>query len=348
MSPHLPDPLRALIAAAVRAPSIRNTQPWRVVCPGPGRVLLYTDGARHLPGCDPSGRQVFLAHGAFLELFDMAAREGGFRTDLDLFPDGWPGSSLLTESPVARIDIVPDPQAERDPLHDLIPLRHTNGRPFRRRDVPLPLAGDLTACCDYERVALGFTCDPGLKQDIGRLIIAATELELSSPTRLHEALSFFRFTDREAAQSGDGFGLAQEGYGRLSRFFIGSLLFTRRRAEGPASPFPRFAAGRARRQAETAGGFGWLSTKADHRIEQVRAGRALARVHLKATGLGLAFQSMPQVIADYPEAGTIRNELYECLGIPDTLTVQALFRLGYAAPVPPPARRGLEAFLAGP
>jgi len=57
---------------------------------GSGRIVLSIDHSRAARALDPLGRQVFISCGAFIENLDIAAREFGYRADIDLFPAGWP------------------------------------------------------------------------------------------------------------------------------------------------------------------------------------------------------------------------------------------------------------------
>lgn len=327
------------LSAAVLAPSPHNTQPWKAALQKEDRILLAIDRSRLIPGCDPIGRQAFLSVGTFLENLDLAAKSEGFRADIDLFPGGWPDARAVPETAVARVDLVRDGSVMPDPLFPKIPLRHTNRRTFGRKKVPLHLAGEITESYDFSLVPLCFSNEGDFIRTVAEIAANAMEIELADSRRLEETIRFFRFTDAEAKGSADGFGLAQAGYGRIARFFIGKFLLTRGKAAGNPSLFSRMAEKTVRAQAGSAGGIGWLSTKDDHRVDQVRAGRAFQRVHLKATSLGLALQPITQPLADYPGMADLRTTLYDHLGVPETHTVQMLFRLGYASPVPPTPRR---------
>ncbi|OPX66958.1 MAG: hypothetical protein A4E36_01783 [Methanoregulaceae archaeon PtaB.Bin009] len=324
---------------AILAPSPHNTQPWRVAFQGDERIILSIDHSRLIPGCDPLGRQAFISVGAFLENLDLAAKNSGLRADIDLFPAGWPDSRLVQDTPVARVDLVEDPHIEPDPLFLQIPLRHTSRRRFEKRKVPLDAAGEITAAYDFSLVPLGFSHDDDLIHAIADVAADAMEIELADPERFRETLQYFRFTDAEAHTAQDGFGHAQSGYGPVMRFFIGRFILPRSKAASSPESFSRMAKRSTREQAASAGGIGWLSTKGDHRVDQVRTGRAFQRVHLKACALGLALHPMSQLLADYPGMAGLRSVLRDLLGVPDTQAVQMLFRMGYARPVLPTPRR---------
>ena len=345
MIPFDPSDIRfRVLNSAILAPSPHNTQPWRVAFRGEERIVLSIDHTRLIPGCDPIGRQAFISAGAFLENLDLAAKSGGFRADIDLFPWGWPDARTVAEDPVAHVDLIEDRRVDCDPLFLKIPLRHTNRRRFEGKKVPLEAAGELTAAYDFSLVPLGFSHDDDLIRSVADLAAKAMEIELADRERVRETLRYFRFTDREVRSSSDGFGHAQSGYGRLARFFIGRFILSRERASSSPESFLRMAKKSTREQVAGAGGIGWLSTKGDHRVDQVRAGRAYQRVHLKASALGLALQPVSQPISDYPDMADLRSGIHELLGVPATHTIQMLFRLGYADPVPATPRRALGEF----
>ncbi len=330
---------------AILAPSPHNTQPWKVSYTGDARMQVSIDRERLIPACDPYGRQAFISTGAFLENIDLAARSFGYHAEIELFPEGWPDMKYVTDAPAARIDLARDDRVTCDPLFEQIPLRHTSRRPYKKQEIPLPLIGDITASYDFSLVPLGFSRERVFIRTVVDLAVEAMSVELADSARCRETMQYFRFSDAEADRVHDGFGLAQSGYGRVARFLIGTFLLSREKALATPSTFCRMSVKSVRSQAESAAGIGWLSTKGDHRVDQVRAGRAFQRVHLKATSLGLSLHPLTQLLADYQEMKDLRADLCEYLALPDTHTVQMLFRLGFAPPVPATTRRSLSSFL---
>ena len=84
------------MAAAVWAPSVHNTQPWRFVAAGE-QLSLYADAGRRLPVADPQGRQLMISCGAAMFTARLALRSLGYIPEPAVFPD--PSQPLL----VARI-----------------------------------------------------------------------------------------------------------------------------------------------------------------------------------------------------------------------------------------------------
>jgi hypothetical protein len=84
----------------------------------------------------------------------------------------------------------------------------------------------------------------------------------------------------------------------------------------------------------------------NRRSTQVGAGRAYARVQLAATALGLAMQPLQQALQEYAEQAGPYAQFRRLAGAADPAqTVQMWARVGYAPPVPPAPRRGVDAHL---
>src|SRR5690242_15156245 len=72
------DQLAEATIAALRAPSILNTQPWRWRLVG-DTAELWLDRGRQLPGVDPDGRLLMLSCGIALDHALSALRAAGYR-----------------------------------------------------------------------------------------------------------------------------------------------------------------------------------------------------------------------------------------------------------------------------
>ena len=65
-----------IVAAATRAPSIHNTQPWRFVA-APDRLEVHLDPERALPVLDPTARQPVISCGSAIEFAVVALGAAG-------------------------------------------------------------------------------------------------------------------------------------------------------------------------------------------------------------------------------------------------------------------------------
>lgn len=336
---------RIVLSYAVRAPSPHNTQPWIVEFDGTHRIHLFIDQEHLLPASDPESRQACISHGAFIENLDLASRNFGYRTDIDLFPGGWPGSTLDFEKPLATMELEKDDAVERDALFAQILERETNRRVYRDRSVSWEQITELSMANESNFVATGFITERSTCEIFAGYIVRAMEIDVSGEDRVTETLRYFRFSGEEGEECRDGYGIAQCGITGISRKLADKSLISRERAESPCSLFGREAVKLTRRQAVSAATFGWISTKGNTHTDQVKAGRTYERVCLKAAEMGLAVQPFSQVLCEYPDMEETRGELRDYMGISPTHTLQMIFRAGYADRATHTKRRPVADFI---
>ena len=69
---------RYVVAKAVWAPSVHNTQPWRFTTDGGPRISLHADADRRLAVADSDGREMMISCGAALFNVRLALRSLGY------------------------------------------------------------------------------------------------------------------------------------------------------------------------------------------------------------------------------------------------------------------------------
>ena len=133
------------VEAAIAAPSVLNSQPWRFRIRG-GGIDVFADWNRQLQGIDPSGRELLISIGAAVFNVRVAMRQQAWEPLLSWWPE--PAEPDL----VARI--VPgqpaSPGGGLSSFAEAIPRRHTNRRPFARVLVPGSVLDDLTGAAELE------------------------------------------------------------------------------------------------------------------------------------------------------------------------------------------------------
>ena len=166
-TPPRPD-LDGLVAHAVRAPSVLNTQPWRFVVDGAdggGAVRLYADRARQLPALDPGGRELTVSCGAALLYLRLAARHEGWEAEVEAFPDAADPDLL------AAVAFRPGHRPGGDDrLFRALATRRTNRRPFADEPVPFGVAAEVAGAASAEGASLRVLDGQDEKDALARLV----------------------------------------------------------------------------------------------------------------------------------------------------------------------------------
>jgi hypothetical protein len=262
-----------LLSAAVAAPSMHNTQPWRFEVNG-AVIDVFLDGSRSLPAEDPTGRAMRIAAGAATFNLRCAAASLGYSSWFGLVPD--PAEPDL----VARIVVEPtdSPDRELKELFGQIPRRHTSREPVRPVQVPTDALIALTEAAMTESADLTWLPTDEVHEVLGLLI----------DTDLREIGDWHRRAERAHWVGGER---ATDG--------VPSSVLGPRSASYPAPvrdlgtrPTDQTRA-RATFEAEPA--LAVLSTTGDSKADQLAAGLALQRTLLIATreGLKAAFLNQP-------------------------------------------------------
>jgi len=157
---------RACLAAAILAPSVHNSQPWRFRVHR-SWIDVLADRSRQLSVIDPGGRELIISVGAAVLNLRVAILGHGRVPILRIFPD--PSSPDLVARVILGPVTVPDPTVRA--LLAAIPRRHTNRRPFSAASVPAPVVDELVAAAVAEGATLA-TADPSGRDAI--LGLAAT------------------------------------------------------------------------------------------------------------------------------------------------------------------------------
>ena len=125
-----------LLAAAARAPSGDNTQPWRFTL-GEDDIGLYADRSRWLRVADPDRRELHISLGCALENLLIAARAWGQHPTVRYLPWGTtprPGTSLA----IATVTWQPGERARDRLLHGMLVERRSNPRSYDGRAITIP------------------------------------------------------------------------------------------------------------------------------------------------------------------------------------------------------------------
>lgn len=301
------------VAAAVRAPSLHNSQPWAFRLRD-GAVEVYADRARFLPATDPTGWGARLACGAATFNLRLALAVSGLPTDVRWRPEREQPDLMARVVPLESRPATP-PQRR---LFHAIWQRHSNRAPFSDRPVPLDTRAALVSAARAEQAWLELLTGAASVGAVAELARAANGVLERDPGYRAELAAWTRLADT-----------AVDGVPAV--------------AGGP-SPQPqdllpqRILSGQDRaasRDFEAQPVVGVLGTAGDLPSDQLVGGHALQHVLLTVTDLGLAASMLSQPI----EIASTRERLRMALG--RFGTPQMVLRLGYGVPGFPTARRAL-------
>ena len=331
-----------ILSYAILAPNSHNLQSWRVDLRQQGIITLYCDTTRLLPETDPYSRQIVMAQGTFLELLDLAAREKGFRTTIELFPQGEFGPKAVDQRPVARVRLEADASVTKDPLFAQILRRHTNREAYEARPVLPDAVRAIQTSVASAGLQLGMLTQGDALQQHRAIAKEAWRIEMITPRTILESYKVLRVGPEEIAKHRDGLSVNAP----LARTLVSLGLFDRSKAPTSddiaiTSQIKDFNA-----KIDSTGAFFWLVTDGNDRTTQVNAGRAYARAQLAATALGLSMHPLSQALQEYPEQAKPYADIHRMLGADAARqTVQMWARLGYAPAVQPSPRRGMASHL---
>lgn len=330
-----------ILSYAILAPHSHNLQSWMIDLKHPDEIILYCDLNRLLPETDPYFRQIMMSHGTFLELLDIAAREKGLRTDIELFPEGAFEAAKIDQRPVARIRLAADNNVKRDPLFAEITKRRTNREAYETRSITPEVVNSITTSVANHSIQLGFIDNDKTDLLIKHRKIASEgwRIELSTPRTILESYKVLRIGPEEIARYRDGISLNK----LFPRLLVSLGLFDRTKAPAPNDSAITSQIKEFNSKLDSTPAFFWMITKGNDRKTQVNAGRAYVRAQLAATLHGLSMQPISQALQEYPEMADIYAAIHQLLDAsqPD-YTVQMWTRLGYASVIAPAPRRGLK------
>ena len=294
--------LTALVDYAVLAPSSHNTQPWTFAVSG-HELRVFVDDKRWLRIADPDKRELYVSAGCALENVLVAAAHRGYEARV----------SYITEdredglAAIARFEPADAGTDRRAPLFVVLRARHTNRRPYLQRPLAREVVARLYDAVYDEGVQLWLFTDAEMSGRIQQLLTVAERTQFSDRAYRHEL--------------GESIGSGAFGDGWL-KATLGRLL-VQNVDVGPA------AVRRDLSLLRSAPALAVLTSFANDRSAQVRAGQAFERVALTATKMGVAAQPMSALL----EMPLTRAALADL--VPAEVFPQHAFRLGYA----PPERR---------
>jgi nitroreductase len=295
-----------VVATAIRAPSMHNSQPWRFRLRG-ATIDVIADEGRRLPVADPTGWAVRLSCGAAIYNLRLALAAAGTPATVRLLPNPVDRTVLASLTPApAR-----PPTPEETRLHRAIPRRHTNRFPFTDEPVSPAVRAALVAAARAEGAWLDLLAAPAAVEIVAELArVADAMLGRDDAYRVETAT-----WARPHVGAPDGVPVAAGGPAPQAFELL------KRRGFGDAGD-------ERPREFEREPLVGVLGVAGSAPVDDIQAGQALQHVLLTATDLGLAASMVSQPV----EVESVREQLR--LALRRSGSPQMVLRLGYSAPVP--------------
>jgi hypothetical protein len=275
--------LETLISAAVAAPSIHNTQPWRFDPDPVARTIeVRLDRKRQLPLADPQRRAMYLSVGAALFNLRIAAANAGRQPVVRLLPH------LGDPDLVAIVHLAGTAMYERPlyrALYEAVDRRHTSRMPFTGRPVPEPVVAGMVAAARSEGAHLDVPDILGT-QRLLRLTAAAESRNRADGERVAETRGCIALPGDDTPYGIPVGALGpREATGRVPMRDFGGMVPGLRL---PVLPFERHAQ------------VALLWTGRDRREDWLLAGQALQHVLLLATVHGVRTSILHQAM-EWPD-----------------------------------------------
>jgi hypothetical protein len=313
--------LTTLLEAAVAAPSLHNTQPWRFRrgSDGPVDVVeVHADTSRTLTTADPLARSLHTSCGAAVLNLRVAAEHIGYEPRTLLLPSDGTPSHLATVYLLPRAHGLAELQA----LYAAIPQRRTNRGPYDGRPVPQGLAEELSRAAAAEGVSLRFVNG----QEYARLaaLVHSADRQFGADARL--------VAERAAWVGGNRTddGIPTPALGPVA---TNADALTRDLGAGAASVSP---AERGHTRFEAAPTLAVLETPEDSPMSWLRAGMGLERALLVAAAHGVSASFLNAPVDLGSERWLVRDPSGPWS------SAQMVLRLGYGAPAPATPRRPVQ------
>ncbi len=286
-----------LVAMAARAPSADNMQAWSFGRRGEC-IEVYLEPSRMLP-TDVHGMFGWIGIGAAVENLVIAAARRGFSTSVEcaVDPTGERPSVVLQLS-LGGSD---------DPLADVLLERATHRGPYEASPLDAVTLTALTEAAGGVDAGVSWATGAENLKRLARLDASSTWIRLEHQPLKEELFDVLRFTDAEVESTRYGLDFGSLGVPLVFRLLARQLRHGWAHWAACRLGLARLVAFLLASSLRAAGALCLISSSGRHPEGYIAAGRAMERIWLAATALGLGVQPhgvLPQYLTkveDEPE-----------------------------------------------
>lgn len=315
----------SLINAATLAASSHNSQPWLFEVED-DTVRIVPDLRRRCPVVDPDDHHLYVSLGCALENLSVAAHANGFGSESEVH-------AAESGTDAIEVHLTRGPE-QKSLLASAITRRQCSRAKYEERSVPTDALAQLERAATGVGVSVILITDTVRKAAVADWVAQGNTIQIEEPRWREELVTWLRFNEREARESGDGLWSRTTGNPNVPRWVgkAGLPLFLNPRVQnGKDVPWTRASAGILVFVADQDDTRHWIDV-----------GRCYERFALQATALGLcnAFINQPVEVPD------LRRQFAAWLGL-GTRRPDLVVRFGYGPEMPRALRRPLREVLVG-
>jgi nitroreductase len=277
--------LENIIAAAIKAPSGDNVQPWSFqVSEDYSSLNLYNLPERDDSYYNYQQAAAYVTHGAVLENIAIASDHFGYMADIQLFP--------TPEDPnhVATINFQAT-KSKHDPLFTAIFSRSTNRFHYRTERLSLDDQQKLTDSVTHiEGIKTYLTSDPSLIKKLAIALMINDRLVFERENIHGFLFDKIRWNQLQINQTQDGMPLDTLGLSGIEKKFFPMMRFWQFVKFANHFGLSRIIGIKCWFNCYNAAGIGQITVKKTDRQGFIQVGRAMQHIWLEAERQGLAFQ----------------------------------------------------------
>lgn len=314
-----------MIAAAIKAPSGHNTQPWKFkiennyidVLPDLSATLNVVDGDR---------RELYISLGTAVENLCIAATHEGYTAQPEILKDS---SFYYVHIPLSHSSDV-----RESPLYASIAKRQTNRSVYERRIITPDTIALLQRATPEKGVHFYFYANGTETFNwLANEIYKGNGIQMSNPKFKEELLNWMRFNKGQAEKEGNGLYTSAMGAPSLPSAIAKPIVksFLNPKAQNKSD----------KKKIESSSHLMLITADNNDQESWIAIGRSLERLVLTTTKLGIvnAYENQPC------ELNILSEELRSQMKDIHNEYPDMLLRLGYSKPMPYAPRRNIDSFI---